>query len=1034
MGKLEDALTKISPFNYMPSPKWEVLARLALMYILAYMLSIAYMPWMVPPSTRNIIGIATGIIAMALPQLMMITFLVGPFVIIVILIGLAIATTLLAAVTVHTAFMVALFAVFALWLSTLRYGKHAAITAGMMGLCLLISEANTLSLYQLVQDGITVKVTESPDDGDDGSDGYILELIRQALEQWCVSNGQPTNCYQDQLPDSVDGVIKYEIPSGNFEGQTVYIYKAADGTGIELHLDGGMWLVTGFWKWTGITNSLAAYWNLIIAFCWFVAVVCVSISIPPFHTMRGTLTRMLIPMGLKNSIASVRAVLTHDEENNKMDNDETDEEAGTDEYENDGADNNGIEMQVTEEEEERDSALPVQEQQQPEGAQPAAADDKPIDPEKADALEDPEKAAKERAARLGALVHLTSQFAGGTMAMMTAYEYRVLRAPFECTFPLLKELMLATQSLMIKAVVLDSIASHEEDRDDGVGRVQVLESEVGETLDGLDRCLKALGGDEDAGDELLALLPSHEKEAHDNKGVAQEKASALKEIGKQFGMKAEAKKDSLLHKKKDHGAGPAPTGTWHVTDRFNQTSHRVIKATGNWLNAMHHPKQGCKAALISVILTFGPGLLFVKSMVDHFIMAFHWKTYKKTIFKPRDYWDKAMHCVKFTAGFMALVCMTVYWDDFRNYAIETGYPNTGEVYPPDKFVNETPASPNLYSGWLIIAYIFSTQPTTEASVKKGLLRACGTCLGAFVSWFGLLVCSGFDYDGNGANINPYGLCAWLWFFSLFPGSYFIIDDGPTARMGMNKDHGWWAMYFNLTLVLTALNVFSASDQRDEIITNRLVANLTGIAMSMVIALFPPQLWGGDPNRALDILSDERKYLAEALKAVLDCKEDRDANGEDRGRAAELEALHDDYLALFTPKRKDTMYLIKNATRLARFPRFFKVDPRLMVQMDRLSVVGNVVGSILVFARYIDEQDEVRALFAAEGGSHRLAVERALEKLQLDGENQKSVSGGNGGNGSLNKEGNDEADVFVTMVEQVISTLGGIENVLLDIKW
>jgi len=95
---------------------------------------------------------------------------------------------------------------------------------------------------------------------------------------------------------------------------------------------------------------------------------------------------------------------------------------------------------------------------------------------------------------------------------------------------------------------------------------------------------------------------------------------------------------------------------------------------------------------------------------------------------------------------------------------------------------------SVYSGWQLMGYAFAWRPTHEGTVKKGIQRILGTCLGGFCGWLGIIVCS-WSYDDD-AEINPYGLIAWLTIFSMLCAYFSSLASGVAAHFGKDQDHGY----------------------------------------------------------------------------------------------------------------------------------------------------------------------------------------------------------------------------------------------------
>lgn len=115
-----------------------------------------------------------------------------------------------------------------------------------------------------------------------------------------------------------------------------------------------------------------------------------------------------------------------------------------------------------------------------------------------------------------------------------------------------------------------------------------------------------------------------------------------------------------------------------------------------------------------------------------------------------------------------------------------------------------------------LAYLFATTPTTEGTVKKSILRICGTCVGALSAW-GLLHTTGDNVIGS---------VAWLTVTTAL-GVYLSVDiRGAAARLGSSKDFGYGGFYLVLvqTVIVMEAKVGVFGDI-DELVANRLVSKI-----------------------------------------------------------------------------------------------------------------------------------------------------------------------------------------------------------------
>jgi hypothetical protein len=265
-----------------------------------------------------------------------------------------------------------------------------------------------------------------------------------------------------------------------------------------------------------------------------------------------------------------------------------------------------------------------------------------------------------------------------------------------------------------------------------------------------------------------------------------------------------------------------------VPSHLTTVSEAVVDATLAWLAVYKHPqqpspcsKEGNKNLLKTWLPWVALPMLFIIELG-----AVLTRPFKKHI-KKWNWWD-ILWSIKITLGFVALFAASVYWDKYSEFAIETNQGTSGAVF----------------SGWQILAYAYSWKPTVEGSVKKGVHRGFGTALGGFMAWLGIIVCS-WSYDDD-ADINPYGLCAWLTVSCVVAG-YFAMDPGLAARTGASYDHGYSGIYFAVTEVLIALEVYRGSGSKNSLTVNRVVANVAGIAMALILSSIPPFVRGGDPK-------------------------------------------------------------------------------------------------------------------------------------------------------------------------------------------
>jgi hypothetical protein len=645
----------------------------------------------------------------------------------------------------------------------------------------------------LVQDGILVTV-----DADQLSEA--LDYVRAALMVVCQSNDQPPNCWEDQLP-IVDGSLQITLPeaAGDFAGQTAFI--SVTNSTVTVDINGGLWLVSGFWTWSGLDNDLAIYRNLLIAICWVFACVAVGILIPPFRTARKAIVRALLPM-IISEVATANSMQVYSAKKKK-------------------------------------------------------------------------------------LVHLANTISGGAAAMMTIFEPRIFTAPMEYIVPQLKTLMVAIEQAVLQSLLL--VAWNEEDPSAETTRI------IKETSTVLNLCAKSLASNEPEAEESLRRI----------------KAEMIHEM-----------RDPVLE-------GPSK----HVSHRIED----VLDATLAWLDAFNHPKKHSlcsKEGLQNLAKNYVPWVLVplipFKRMAVIPTLPFHPKNWD---------WRAIIWSLEFTLGFVALFSATVYWDKYSDFAIETNR-GTGSAS---------------FSGWQLLGYAYGSKPTYEGTLKKGSQRAFGTVCGGFLGWLAIIVCS-WSYDDD-AEINLYGLTVWLSVSCLIV-AYFSVDPGPAAIMGAGYDHGIAGLYFLMTEVLVALEVYTGSGDKNPILVNRIVATVAGVAMAMLVAATPPFVKGGDPKHAVACWTSMKEDFLDLLRTLLEEDDCSRIVGEDYTTVFLQDAM---------AKRALAMFFVKDAARFKILP-FCRVDERLEPLVEDLFISESLIRGLLLVAGDIVAEDKVAALREGREGS------------------------------------------------------------------
>lgn len=507
---------------------------------------------------------------------------------------------------------------------------------------------------------------------------------------------------------------------------------------------------------------------------------------------------------------------------------------------------------------------------------------------------------KRRHDLIGTLVHDETVLAGGAIAALTSFEPRLTRfGPPECTFVILMNLMKAVEWCNITMLAVALIPPDKVD----LARKKAASSANKEAAERLNKCAEA----------LMKGVP-----------LTLDGAAATSEIKDEECCVDDSSFDPL---------------------HFTQKTRNVATAANSWIEAMGRPDRtnvrsyfdkSARSAMWHnnkpwLLSTFGIIIAFYKNIRR----VFQHETWRR-IFKP-PYHDKEkfVWCIKFAIGMTALVSMGVYWEAFANLEV----PVRDEGMPVGAH----------FSGWYIIAYSMSSTQTSEGTVKKGLLRLIGTATGGFSGWIALSACG----------TNVYGLVAWGTVTTSI-ATYLGLERGFKSRMGLSTDYGYFPGYFALTQAIVVIDVFNGVGGKNDIVANRILANTTGIAMAIVLAIIPPGLWGGDPKYAMALLCEEQEILRECLEILLSPTEesdDRDAGFEKL--ATRIDKLHSDKRAVAAKLSNEANDFYKDSSRFRRLP-FCRVDPKLKSELDALTSVGSLIFIMLDFAAKICRTEDLRS--------------------------------------------------------------------------
>ena len=593
----------------------------------------------IPSSQAFLVGLFASVISMRVPTNVTVILGTVGLMYLVLFLGLAFTTALLAAATVSDGLFVAMMALWGLWISGLRYGPAQKLTGIFSSILVVFVGMFALGLYAVVRDGLEVKVSrelwtdlvgkyiessvqEQSDTKEklvalvqsvlqerragtvaSGTEELILFLQRLnlpalsltgtqgllALAQGSLQNVREYSQEVHQAVQLLASVLQADklcLPrnDGLFQGRS-FCFMLTQEMELVLSTDGGMWLVKRLWTWSGVDNPLAVFQNLIVAASWSFLCVFVGALLPPWRTLRYELTRIELPLTLREAAWYMnRRCESHDKK-----------------------------------------------------------------------LTQGEDRVRQH------LIDAARTYHKGSVGAVTAFEPRLfdnfLSTP-RCTWLVLKELAASVESVALHAIAV------------GYHAFPV------QSVDDIAICVESFK-------QSAAVLENNA-------------LTTMETVDPQ-----KSQDPSLCHVKAENQS-PGKS-------LLEETSRHTENAAKRWLGELNPTRadrlslnEGFQNIAKNVALWFAPSLAFLAQLGYVLMMPI-------LLYKEKIEWDisKWFQCVKFTCGFTALVCCSVYWGDYREYEV----PLVNSSDPGYELVKGTKLS--TFSGWNLIAYAFATMPTTE---------------------------------------------------------------------------------------------------------------------------------------------------------------------------------------------------------------------------------------------------------------------------------------------------------------------------------
>jgi len=202
-----------------------------------------------------------------------------------------------------------------------------------------------------------------------------------------------------------------------------------------------------------------------------------------------------------------------------------------------------------------------------------------------------------------------------------------------------------------------------------------------------------------------------------------------------------------------------------------------------------------------------------------------------------------------------------------------------------------------------------------------------------------------------------------------------LESGVASFLGTSLDHGYNGMYYVQVQALIALDTYLLKGSKTDLFVNRIIAQMTGIAMAMVIASIPPFVRGGDPQHVSDYFASLNDAFHDLTTNIIDgrLKDMTDRNSENNGdpinnkkpkklkkHKKKMKPYVKTFLEDAEKQKQFTQFVLKDASMLQIMP-FLKVDKRVGRTLDSLKVTQSMIEQFAAFSselcRAEDKADE-----------------------------------------------------------------------------
>lgn len=811
----------MNPFSW---EKAERATRFTVFVGIGYGLSMANVSW-IPSTLGFLIGILVNIILALTPPLVYNAGALVPALTLAVFLALALLTAMLAAVTVNrfaVGFMFILYAAACLWMASLRFGKLGKITS-FVGLAVLYSLTLMLVYsFPYVKDGVQLDVTyEELQDLLQAEEqlmgsNTLLDVLLEGLENLLDEIQHVLQAIEEVDPSQLPISLEHTIDRGEFAGATVYLDFYSDE--VSLGVEGGLWLVRGIWKWSGMDNPFAVVQNFLITYLLAVAIFVASLLTPPWRMSRTFAREKLC----RTTDTCDRLLLRH---------------AGT------------------------------------------------LDGESGTLSS--EKSNEELCQAIMAFSNPAS------VALLSSFEpYLLYPGPLVSTWLYLKDEVQAVLDLSAQ-LALGLSASCEAAPETNAAEGPYQPAPDSELLICSHELLRS-----------CSALIREEPNLWHRKAWSRRVQELLQGARKDLARVQDAARDlceRVRHCLDRDGIASLPP---RVFENFGVACRQVYMLGISSINLAQSQQTQSPT---NVLLNIFPLLLVPIAVLAQLLSA---ATKAVLIWKwlPSRWWQdpQVLWCLKYMVGLSALFSLSAFSAKFREWEVERNQDSSSL----EELLQNAPASK--FGGWFTLGFITTFCLTLEGTVHKGSLRIIGTCAGAFSAWLAL-VC----FEDS-----IYGLIAWMSVTNFVVFSTTSHTENPL--LGSNPSFGYAAQLFTYTQSIIVISVFKKIGSRDYITLNRLLANLSGIVVSIILShILPYRASRECPKIIQGVLLDScRAFLRYA-------EEIQEATGELAWNANPLS--WQDVTPACKEQLENAKLLFEDASLFVEFP-LYKIDSQLHSQM------------------------------------------------------------------------------------------------------